>query len=257
MPWFWRGDLQGGGVLNDMMCHSALVVRHLLTKPGAGLLTVRPVRVTAHIASLKWSRPEYVKQLQKTMGRDVDYAKHPSEDFASMTIEFETDDHHIVIGEATTSWSVRWRRIAPVRGIARARVFDVVEYARQWAQAVLLTRGARTAGEDLVEKQNAEIGLMPVVANEAVALRIRSGGPAFRARVPRKGNPASHVRRRAGSCESTHDGVSERRAGKNALVSTKGARQVPAGCGARRLATHASVVIVLAGTPSRFHQRRP
>ncbi len=35
MPWFWRGELQGGGVLNDMMCHSALVVRHLLTKPGA------------------------------------------------------------------------------------------------------------------------------------------------------------------------------------------------------------------------------
>ena len=30
-PWFWRGDLQGGGVLNDMMCHSALLVRHLLT----------------------------------------------------------------------------------------------------------------------------------------------------------------------------------------------------------------------------------
>jgi hypothetical protein len=22
MPWFWQGDLQGGGVLNDMMCHS-------------------------------------------------------------------------------------------------------------------------------------------------------------------------------------------------------------------------------------------
>jgi len=31
MPWVWRGDLQGDGVLNDMMCHSALVVRHLLT----------------------------------------------------------------------------------------------------------------------------------------------------------------------------------------------------------------------------------
>src|SRR5471030_2372790 len=64
MPWFWRGDLQGGGVLNDMMCHSALVVRHLLTKPGASLSTVRPVRVTAHIASLKWSRPEYAKRLK-------------------------------------------------------------------------------------------------------------------------------------------------------------------------------------------------
>jgi predicted dehydrogenase len=37
MPWFWQGALQGGGVLNDMMCHSALVVRHLLTKPGEPL----------------------------------------------------------------------------------------------------------------------------------------------------------------------------------------------------------------------------
>ena len=25
-PWFWRGDLQGGGVLNDMMCHSVELV---------------------------------------------------------------------------------------------------------------------------------------------------------------------------------------------------------------------------------------
>ena len=37
MPWFWQGQLQGGGVLNDMMCHSALVIRHLLTEPGAAL----------------------------------------------------------------------------------------------------------------------------------------------------------------------------------------------------------------------------
>src|SRR2546426_3056116 len=29
MPWFWQDKLQGGGVLNDMMCHSALVVRYL------------------------------------------------------------------------------------------------------------------------------------------------------------------------------------------------------------------------------------
>ena len=35
MPWFWRGDLQGGGVLNDMMCHSLEVGRYLLTEPGA------------------------------------------------------------------------------------------------------------------------------------------------------------------------------------------------------------------------------
>src|SRR3954470_6995016 len=103
MPWFWQGALQGGGVLNDMLCHSALVVRHLLTKPGASLATVRPTRVTAHIASLKWSRAEYVERLTATMGKEVDYAVRASEDFASMTIEFETDDGHTVIGEATTS----------------------------------------------------------------------------------------------------------------------------------------------------------
>jgi len=34
-PWFWRGELQGGGVLNDMMCHSIEVGRFMLTKPGA------------------------------------------------------------------------------------------------------------------------------------------------------------------------------------------------------------------------------
>ena len=63
------------------------------------------MRITAHIASLKWTRPEYAKQLSKTMGKDVDYTKRPSEDFASTTIEFETDDGHTVIGEASTSWS--------------------------------------------------------------------------------------------------------------------------------------------------------
>src|SRR5207302_928205 len=72
MPWFWQGRLQGGGVLNDMMCHSALVVRHLLTKPDAPLSSVRPVRVTGHIASLKWSQPTYAKRLQQQMGKDVD-----------------------------------------------------------------------------------------------------------------------------------------------------------------------------------------
>src|SRR5881397_1395278 len=104
-PWFWRGELQGGGVLNDMMCHSALVVRHLLTKPGESMSTVTPRRVSAHIASLKWSRPEYARQLSKQMGKEVDYTKSPSEDFASLVIEFETDEGTIALGEASTSWS--------------------------------------------------------------------------------------------------------------------------------------------------------
>ena len=64
MPWFWQGDLQGGGVLNDMMCHSLEVGRYLLTKPGAPRDSIRPIKVSAQIASLKWSRPEYVQLLR-------------------------------------------------------------------------------------------------------------------------------------------------------------------------------------------------
>jgi predicted dehydrogenase len=169
MPWFWRGELQGGGVLNDMMCHSALVVRHLLTKPGAPLSSVRPARITAHIASLKWTRPEYVKQLSKAMGKDVDYSTHPSEDFASTTIEFETDDGHTVIGEASTSWSFVGA------GLRLSAELLGPEYSMSWntldsGLKLFFSRAVRgKAGEDLVEKQNAEVGLMPVVANEAAA----------------------------------------------------------------------------------------
>jgi len=169
MPWFWRGDLQGGGVLNDMMCHSALVVRHLLTKPGAPLSSVRPARVTAHIASLKWTRPDYAKRLSKTYGKEVDYGRSPAEDFASTTIEFETDDGHIVIGEASTSWSFVGA------GLRLSAELLGPEYSMSWntldsGLKLFFSREVRgKAGEDLVEKQNAEIGLMPVVANEAAA----------------------------------------------------------------------------------------
>jgi predicted dehydrogenase len=168
-PWFWRGNLQGGGVLNDMMCHSAFVVRHLLTKPGESYDTVRPARITAHIASLKWSRPDYVKRLSKMMGPEVNYAKTPSEDFASMTIEFETDDGHTAIGEATTSWSYIGA------GLRLSAELLGPEYSMQWNS---LDSGLKCffsrdvhgkAGEDLVEKQNAEVGQMPVVPHEAVA----------------------------------------------------------------------------------------
>lgn len=169
MPWFWRGNLQGGGVLNDMMCHSAEVVRFLLTKPGAGRGSLVPKRISGHIASLKWSRPEYVDRLKKMMGKDVDYSKSPSEDFASVTIEYETDDGHTAIGEATTSWSFVGAGLR-----LRAELLGP-EYSMSWSTletglSVFFSREVKgEAGEDLVEKQNAEMGLMPVVPNEPVA----------------------------------------------------------------------------------------
>ena len=168
MPWFWQGALQGGGVLNDMMCHSALVIRHLLTKPGQPLATVRPKRITAHIASLKWTRPAYVKKLARAQ-RGVDYSKKPSEDFASMMIEFQTDDGYTVLGEASTSWSFIGA------GLRLSAELLGPEYSMSWNSLdaglkLFFSREVRgRAGEDLVEKQNAETGQMPVVPNEAVA----------------------------------------------------------------------------------------
>jgi predicted dehydrogenase len=127
------------------------------------------VRVTAHIASLKWTRPYYSKQLARTFGRDVDYAKTPSEDFASATLEFETDDGQTVIGEASTSWSFVGA------GLRVSAELLGPEYSMSWntldsGLKVFFSRAVRgQAGEDLLEKQNAEIGSMPVVANEAAA----------------------------------------------------------------------------------------
>ncbi len=168
-PWFWRGELQGGGVLNDMMCHSALLVRHLLTQPGAPRSSLRPVRVTAHIASLKWGRSPYAEQLRRTHGMEIDYARHPSEDFASLVVEFETDESQTVIGEATTSWSFVGA------GLRLSAELLGPEYSMSWntldsGLKLFFSRAVQApAGEDLIEKQNAETGLMPVVANEAAA----------------------------------------------------------------------------------------
>jgi predicted dehydrogenase len=167
-PWFWQGDLQGGGVLNDMMCHSVLLVRHLLTRPGEPLSSVRPVKVTGKIASLKWSRPTYAKQLRETMGEAVDYTRRPSEDFASVSLEFETADGERVLGEASTSWSFVGA------GLRLSAELLGPEYSMQWNSLdsglrVFFSRAVQgKLGEDLVEKQNAEIGLMPVVPAEAV-----------------------------------------------------------------------------------------
>ncbi len=165
-PWFWQGKLQGGGVLNDMMCHSVLIVRHLLTPPGESLETLVPKRITAHIASLKWTRKEYAAQLKRDM--KVDYLKAPSEDFASVNLEFETPEGRIAIGEATTSWSF----VGP--GLRLSAELLGPEYSMKWNSLdtgldLFFSREVKgKAGEDIVEKQNAEVGQMPVVPDEPV-----------------------------------------------------------------------------------------
>ena len=92
MPWFWQGDMQGGGVLNDMMCHSSRWCASCSPSRARPATSIKPVRISAHIASLKWSRPEYAKLLSETMGKEVDYTKRPPKTSRSATIEYETED---------------------------------------------------------------------------------------------------------------------------------------------------------------------
>ncbi|MGH7592424.1 MAG: Gfo/Idh/MocA family protein [Gemmatimonadales bacterium] len=165
--WFWQGDQQGGGVLNDMMCHSVEVVRFLLTEPGAARATLRPVSVDGRIASLKWTRTAYARQLKTRYGNSVDYARRPSEDFASVTVRYQTPEGFTAVGEATTSWSF----VGP--GLRLSGELLGPEYSMNWNTlnselSCFFSRQVRgSAGEDLVEKQNAEMGLMPVVPDEA------------------------------------------------------------------------------------------
>ena len=166
-PWFWSGERQGGGVLNDMMCHSVEVARFLLTRPGASRNSLTPVAISCQIASLKWSRPEYAAILRDRFGPSIDYSKKPSEDFARATIEYVDEQGHPLIAEVTTSWSF----VGP--GLRLSSELLGPEYSLRLNSleaggTVFLSRNVTgAAGEDLVEKQNAESGDMPFVGNEA------------------------------------------------------------------------------------------
>ena len=166
-PWFWQGELQGGGVLNDMMCHSIEVGRFMLTKPGAPRSSIRPQKVSAQIASLKWTRPDYAEVLKRNMGADVDYRNKPSEDFARAIINYVDEDNNPLIVEVTTSWSyvgAGLRLSLEVLGPEYSLSMNSLDSGLK----LFLSREVQgAAGEDLVEKQNAEQGLMPVLGNEA------------------------------------------------------------------------------------------
>jgi predicted dehydrogenase len=166
MPWFWQGELQGGGVLNDMMCHSVEVGRYLLTQPGAPRSSIRPTKVSAQIACLKWARPEYAKRLQESMGREVDYLKAPSEDFARSTIHYVDEQGNPLIVETTTSWSYVGAGLRLSMELLGPEYSLAMNSLDSGLKLFFSRRVHGEAGEDLVEKQNAEQGLMPVVGSE-------------------------------------------------------------------------------------------
>ena len=180
MPWFWQGDLQGGGVLNDMMCHSLEVGRHLLTKPGAPRDSIRPIKISAQIASLKWSRPDYVSLLRGTMTDKVDYGRHPAEDFARAMVTYVDEAGTQLIVEATTSWSFVGAGLRLSMELLGPEYSMSVSTLEGGAKVFFSRRlQEQQAGEDLIEKQNAEQGLMPIVGNEAAEYGYENENRAF------------------------------------------------------------------------------
>ena len=167
-PWFWQGDKQGGGVLSDMMCHSVEVGRHLLTEPGASRKTLKLKSVNATVANLKWTRPKYIEDLKQRFGSEVDYGNRPSGDFARGLVILEDEDGNDVLIEATTSWAYVGA------GLRISLELLGPEYAMEYNSLnsglkIFMSRavdGDGGEGEDLVEKQNSESGLMPVIEDE-------------------------------------------------------------------------------------------
>ncbi len=166
-PWFWQGDKQGGGVLSDMMCHSVEVARFLLTAPDDKRDSLKLVSANGTVANLKWTLPRYARQLSERTGGQVDFTRRPVEDFARATIRLAARDGQEVMIEATTSWAyvgaglrIQLELLGP-------------EYAMDFSSLstglkIFISRSVGGGeGEDLIEKQNAEQGLMPVVEDEA------------------------------------------------------------------------------------------
>lgn len=166
MPWFWEGELQGGGVLNDMMCHSVEVARHLLTPPGASRDVLTPLRVTAQTSCLKWQQPRYADLLAERSGGSLDYRNRPAEDYARALVEFRDAEGNPKIVEATTSWCFVGAGLRLSMELLGPE-YSLAVNSLDSGPKIFFSREVKgETGEDLVEKQNAEMGLMPVVADE-------------------------------------------------------------------------------------------
>lgn len=166
MPWFWDGSLQGGGVLNDMMCHSVEAARFLLTPPDAKRSALTPVKITAYTSCLKWQHPHYAKMLADNSKGKTDYLTRPAEDFARSLVEYRDEKGAKLVVETTTSWCFVGAGLRLSMELLGPEYSLAINSLDQGLKVFFSRNVKGSTGEDLVEKQNAEMGLMPVVSNE-------------------------------------------------------------------------------------------
>jgi len=104
--------------------------------------------------------------LRKTSGGKLDYANRPAEDFARSVIEYKDKQGHILVVETTTSWCYVGAGLRLTMELLGPEYSMQVNTLDSGLKVFFSRQVKGKAGEDLVEKQNAEVGLMPVISGE-------------------------------------------------------------------------------------------
>ena len=166
-PWFWIGRNTGGGVVMDMMCHSLEGARYLLTDPDEEKTALTPKAVSAEIATLKWATPRYAKVLKDRWKGEVDYTKEPAEDYGRASVVYEAEDGSIAIAEAMNSWSFMGPGMRLIFELMGPEYMMYINDQQPYLHVFFSREVKGPAGEDFMEKQTAEQGLMPVLDDES------------------------------------------------------------------------------------------
>jgi predicted dehydrogenase len=114
------------------------------------------------------------------MTTKVDYAKQTAEDFARASVTYTDDAGTPLIVEATTSWSYVGAGLKLSMELLGPE-YSMSVNSLEGGTKVFFSRRLQEqqAGEDLIEKQNAEQGLMPIVGNEAAEYGYENENRAF------------------------------------------------------------------------------
>ena len=165
--WFWHPYYSGGGVLLDMGCHSIEAGRFLLFNPKIGKDELKPIEVQAYTNTLKWRIDRYVQKLKSLTNNFVDYSKVSAEDYARTIVTFETKNGQIVTSESSNAWNFTGPGLRLYFELFGPEYYLTIN-TLQPELFIFFSREVKgPAGEDLVEKQNAEQGLMPALPDEA------------------------------------------------------------------------------------------
>ena len=124
--------------------------------------------VNAEIATLKWSRQEYIDLLKEMYNNRIDYGKTPAEDFARANVNFKDDDGNILVAEVTTSWSFVGPGLRLSFEMMGPEYFMQINTLEPELHIFFSRKVTGREGEDMVEKQAAEQGLMPVISDEGL-----------------------------------------------------------------------------------------